>query len=474
MPHAISSERVVFGSGIEPATIIYLQDLGKILSVERSILSEKQLEERGITVHENVSPAVLMPGLVDAHVHLNEPGRTEWEGFATGTRAAALGGVTTVIDMPLNAIPPTTNEANLDLKIQAATGQTYVDVGFWGGIVPSNLADLRPLIERGVRGFKAFMIDSGVDEFPAVTTDEICAAMAEVEGSNTLLMFHSEMEPHHGHHDGPNDNDSDHDNEPQGDPTAYDTYLASRPDTFETTAIEALIKCLEKYPTVPVHIVHLATHEAVPMVRDAQKRGLPLSAETCFHYLALLLEKIPAKATMFKCCPPIRLDQNRLKLWEAVQEGVINTVVSDHSPCTPNLKGLKAGDFLKAWGGILSVGLGLPILNTVGRKLDEPIDLVDIWRWCSLNTAKQVGLSHQKGAFEPGLDADIVVFDPEAPHLIKNADMAFKNKLTAYDGMELKGSVLKTLVRGNTVYTLKDGHTETPKGKLLLEKRTGQ
>lgn len=473
MPHAISSDRVVFGSGIAPATIIYLQSLGKIVSVERSILTAQQLAERGITEHEDVTPAVLMPGLVDAHVHLNEPGRTEWEGFATGTRAAALGGVTTVIDMPLNAIPPTTNEANLDLKIKAATGQTYVDVGFWGGIVPSNLKDLKPLIERGVRGFKAFMIDSGVDEFPAVTVDEIRAAMAEVEGSDTLLMFHSEMEPHHNHNND-TDNNTDLENEPLGDPTEYDTYLASRPDTFETTAIEALIKCLEKHPSVPVHIVHLATHEAVPMVRDAQKRGLPLSAETCFHYLALLLEIIPAKATMFKCCPPIRLDLNRLKLWEAVQEGVIKTVVSDHSPCTPNLKGLKAGDFLKAWGGILSVGLGLPILNTVGRKLKDPIDLIDIWKLCSYNTAQQVGLGHQKGAFESGLDADIVVFDPEAPHLIKNADMAFKNKLTAYDGMQLKGLVLKTLVRGKTVYTLENGHVKTPHGKLLLEKRTAQ
>ena len=596
MSRALSSTRVLINDTLLPATIIFSVESGTILEVVDRVLppSDPILTSYNVFPidYRNVTPSVIMPGLVDAHVHLNEPGRTEWEGFETGTKAAASGGVTTVIDMPLNAIPPTTTVANFNLKINAAKGQTWVDVGFWGGLIPDNLYDLKPLIRMGVRGFKAFLIESGVDEFPAITPAHIVAAMKEVKDERTLMMCHAEMQPQdkrkaqfsiaeedeegdfsnsadtltadiedfnlgmsasfihraptpvvkllstdHGDHHHEHENcrlphnhagsinpsvlsdeqakalahtpilagaeptfgkyarkvntrhlrsysyTEEDSNTPlllaqqenaklaNIDPTAYATFLASRPDNFETTAIAEIINCSTLMPTVPLHIVHLATHEAVPLLRAAKAKGLPVSAETCFHYLSLCAERIGNCSTHFKCCPPIRTDDNRRLLWKALRNGVITTVVSDHSPCTPDLKGMEKGDFFEAWGGISSVGFGLPILYTEGLKLDPPISLAEINKWCSLNTAKQVGLSHCKGTIRVGYHADLLIFDTDTKYTVENKETFFKNKLTAYDGMEFQGRVLETLVRGNTVYAMGRGFSVAPMGNLILEPR---
>lgn len=651
MSRAIASSKVLVGDNIISATLIYSIESGKILQIVEDVLDDNDpiLKKYAVKSVRDVSPNVIMPGLVDAHVHLNEPGRTEWEGFATGTQAAASGGVTTVIDMPLNAIPPTTTIENFNLKIDAAKGQTWVDVGFWGGMVPSNLSDLKPLISMGVRGFKGFLIDSGVDEFPAIDPKYILRAMAEVKGSPTLLMFHAEMQPHLQNHHAVSvehmgdktprlivhDHDHDHDNDYNGnahspakfsidvdededdqystgnvngkhipipksksasqdiddidlgmsasfisraprpvidllsanpssrheehdhcklphnhagsmnqsiltdaqatalsqspllaavepkigrfanlankrksnmespflkaleyetkhfelmdspllaaqqvdvsleniDPTLYASFLASRPDNFETTAIAEIINCATKIPGVPLHIVHLATHEAIPLIRAAKAKNLPITAETCFHYLSLTAEKISNCHTHFKCCPPIRTEDNRKLLWRALRNNIITTVVSDHSPCTPELKGLEKGDFFSAWGGISSVGFGLPILFTEGLKLQPPITLSEISKWCSWNTAKQVGLSHVKGKIQVGYDADFLIFNPKEEYVVANNDTFFKNKLTAYDGMKFTGRVVETLVRGKLVFELDKGHSKDALGKLILEPR---
>ncbi|SCV01947.1 LAME_0G19570g1_1 [Lachancea meyersii CBS 8951] len=539
--NAIASNRVVIDGQIMAATIVFSSESGKIITVyENEVISnveDSRLQLLLVQNYEIVSPHVIMAGIVDSHVHLNEPGRTEWEGFATGTRAAVGGGVTTVVDMPLNAIPPTTTVENLNIKLAAAEGQMWCDVAFWGGMVPSNLDELVPLVQSGVRGFKGFMMDSGVDEFPAIEKNYINRALKKLEGEKTILLFHAEQTPsdeNHGLVDHSTDDVFlDHVKTANGgqnlshaqvhaladskilasveptvgipsqevyeshssknpldsvarkdhlldkiDPTAYAPFLASRPDVFETTAIGTIIACLTKFSktskNIPsVHVVHLATQEAVPMLRHAQKvLKLPISSETCFHYLKFAAESIPAKATHYKCCPPIRSEDNRKALWKALREGVITTVVSDHSPCTPELKNLARGDFFAAWGGISSVGLGLSIMITEGAKLSPPVTLVEISKWCCENTAKQVGLQHCKGFLRPGYDADFLVVDQYRKRIVSNDTVFFKNKLTAYDGQELRGQVLTTYVRGKIAYEHEDGHSNVPFGVTLLEPRT--
>jgi allantoinase len=570
MSRALSSTHVVLDDEATPATLIFSQESGKILAVVKKVLQadDPLLTRYAVQPQDyrDVSPLFVIPGLVDAHVHLNEPGRTEWEGFATGTQAAAAGGVTTVVDMPLNAIPPTTTVENLYVKLNAAKGQCWVDVAFWGGLVPDNLDDLVPLINAGVRGFKGFMIDSGVDEFPAIDSYYIDRALEVVKSKGTLLMFHAEMQPaNHNHglqsldhieplneideleemgftnslmpmHSLKNalsnnqtleevlDNDyinnnvlkrvltndqaralavspiltpadprtgipSDmvhHDHQTMSplleaskiqddlaevDPTLYASYLASRPDIFEIEAIRTLIRCAKKNPDVPLHIVHLASGEAVPILQEAQQQGLKISAETCFHYLSFCAEKIPNCSTFYKCCPPIRTERNRLQLWDALKQGVITTVVSDHSPCTPELKNLAQGDFFSAWGGIASVGLGLPVLYTESLAFAPEISIPHLVRWTCKNTAKQIGLAHRKGDLKAGYDADIVIFDPYTPQKIENATTYFKNKLTAYDGLTLQGRVMETILRGNSIFAINKGHSEIALGKTILEKR---
>ena len=409
MIKAIASTQVVFEDGIYPGTIVYCTSSGKIIDVIHGRVAAP--EELGTDDYEVVSPHVIMPGLVDSHVHLNEPGRTEWEGFATGTKAAVSGGVTTVIDMPLNAIPPTTNLVNFKKKLDAAEGQLWCDVGFWGGLIPGNLKDLKPMIDAGVRGFKGFLIDSGVDEFPAIDKRYIDEALDLLQGQPTMLMFHAELqmtEPGHDHTVVDVDKDTlahaseqlslttilssveprfgavfdtiqhsvheeNHDismtplkaaelemtddSLTNVDPCKYNSFLLSRPDHFETDAISLIVECLRKsvkkngLENSPlVHIVHLASKDALPVIESAKTDGLPLTVETCFHYLTLAAENIPESKTFYKCCPPIREESNRKQLWDALRKGLITSVVSDHSPCTPELKNLAKGDFFSAWG----------------------------------------------------------------------------------------------------------------------------
>ncbi|OAA57752.1 allantoinase [Cordyceps fumosorosea ARSEF 2679] len=472
-----------------PATIVISPATGKIVSVEPSIRPRGDFPND--TTYVDHSPRVLLPGLVDAHVHLNEPGRTEWEGFWTGTRAAASGGVTTVVDMPLNAIPPTTTVRGFREKLAAAAGQCWVDVGFYGGVIPGNAEELRPLVEAGVRGFKGFLIESGVDEFPAVTAKDVALAMETLKDVPTTLMFHAEMVPHEG---GGSATSS------SADATAYQSFLDSRPPVFETCAVEEILSLAHIAPRLPLHIVHLSAVQVIPLLRAARARGVRITAETCFHYLGLASEDIDHGDTRHKCCPPIREGRNRDGLWEELvaADSCLATVVSDHSPCTPELKLLPAhlqkesagaaekssgsrGDFFAAWGGISSVGLGLPIFHSSAkaRAAASPSaavpSLVDMVRLCCQATSEQVGLEHRKGALRAGLDADICVFDDAEVWTFSQGDMRWKNRCSPWEGHEFTGRVKETWLRGTKIFEHgagKDGLvTEKPVGEPITEKR---
>ncbi|KAF3934824.1 Allantoinase [Dactylella cylindrospora] len=484
-----SSNAIVNGK-LTPATILISTETGKITNVYEQLLPQSSFPAG--TTYKDYSPKVIMPGLVDAHVHLNEPGwRTEWEGFETGTRAAAFGGVTTVVDMPLNAIPPTTTVENLKLKVEAATGQCWVDVGFYGGVIPGNEKDLKDLVKEGVRGFKCFLIDSGVEEFPAVTSVDVAKAMEELKDQDTLLMFHAEMlppisvgipYPYHSVYPSnlkPNPQMSVGDAVLHGDPPmapagpleAYSTFLASRPPAFETYALAEILSAAPIAPKLPLHIVHLSAVECLPMLKEAQDSGIKITAETCFHYLTLAAEDIKDGDTRHKCCPPIRERANADGLWDALKDGLVKTVVSDHSPCTPNLKVVGGGDFFQAWGGISTVGLGLSVLWTEGKK--RGVDLIQISKWTSEETARQVGLLGKKGKIAVGYDADICVFDPDSSFKVTTSEMHFKNKITPYENKTLNGIVCETWLRGKQIYSKDTGFDEAagPIGTLLLDKR---
>ncbi|KAK6498983.1 hypothetical protein TWF481_011554 [Arthrobotrys musiformis] len=466
----LASSNAVIDGRLTPATIVISTSTGKIMGVHTKLLPQSSFAAG--TIYKDYSPKVLMPGLVDAHVHLNEPGwRTEWEGFETGTRAAAFGGVTTVVDMPLNAIPPTTTVENLHLKVNAARGQCWVDVGFYGGVIPGNDGDLRDLVKEGVRGFKCFLIDSGVEEFPAVSTEDIAKAMTALKDEDTLLMFHAEKLPPISMSVGDAVLHGDAPLAPAGPLESYSTFLASRPPAFETYALAEIVNSAPVAPNLPLHIVHLSAVQCLPMLKEAQEKGVKITAETCFHYLALAAEDIKDGDTRHKCCPPIREKANSDGLWDALKDGLISTVVSDHSPCTPNLKLVGGGDFFQAWGGISTVGLGLSVLWTEGKK--RGVDLVQISKWTSEETARQVGLLGKKGKIAVGYDADICVFDPEASFKVTTSEMHFKNKITPYEDKVLDGIVCETWLRGKQIYSKDVGFDETagPLGTLLLEKR---
>ncbi|KAK9380530.1 uncharacterized protein V2V93DRAFT_370938 [Kockiozyma suomiensis] len=463
MPSIFVSNRVLLDKSLIPATI-FVGDTGKIENLVPGVIFPPPANSTLGARYFDFSSKVILPGLVDAHVHLNEPGRTEWEGFATGTRAAASGGVTTVVDMPLNAIPPTTSVANLETKLAAAKEQAYVDVAFWGGVIPGNQDDLIPLVDAGVRGFKCFMIESGVDEFPAVDESDIETAMTKLAGSGSIFMFHAEMLPADGEPVLSKDLST----------TEYSTFLASRPDSFETTAIEKIVEIAEKVTKgksksdVKLHVVHVSSADVLPLLKKAQSSGLRLSAETCFHYLTFAADTVPSKATHYKCCPPIRTKENQDKLWDALKSGVLRTVVSDHSPCTPQLKDPEHGDFFNAWGGVSGLGLGLSVLWTEARKRE--VSLEQVSAWTSKNTAAQVGLLGSKGEIDVGRDADFVIFDPEKEFIVEESNLVFKNKVSPYKGMKLTGLVERTFLRGECIYDSAGGVYDKPTGKLILEK----
>ncbi len=393
---------------------------------------------------------VISPGLVDCHVHVNEPGRTEWEGFETATRAAAAGGVTTIVDMPLNSVPVTTNRAALEEKLHAAEGKCFIDVGFWGGVVPGNAGDLAELAKGGVLGCKAFLVPSGIDEFPNASRADLLAAMPILRDCGIPLLAHAELDVGA--------------EVTERDPRAYRGYLQSRPAAWEDAAIGLLID-LCRQTRCSVHIVHLSSASALEALRAARGEGLPVTVETCPHYLCLEAEAIPDGATHFKCAPPIRDHANREALWQGLFEGVIDFVITDHSPCTPELKLPREGDFHRAWGGIASLQLGLAAVWTDARR--RGAGLADLARWMSARPARFAGLGEKKGRIAPGYDADLVIWDPDERLSVRPDVLFSRHRITPYGGRSLVGRVHTTVVRGEIVYD-GVGHPAGPIGRTLL------
>jgi len=427
---AIRSRRVVLPDGERPATLRI--DDGKISAI---------LPYESGTGAYDCGDDALLPGLVDTHVHINEPGRTEWEGFATATRAAAAGGVTTLLDMPLNSLPPTVDVTALKLKQEAAQGQCVVDVGFWGGAIPENLAALRPLHEAGVYGFKCFLADSGVAEFPPLHRAQLAAALSEVRRFDGLLIVHAESAAALNRMD---------------DSPRYQDFLDSRPGAAEVEAIALLADLAGSVGGTRVHVLHLSAAEALETVAAAKRRGVRLTAETCPHYLTLAAPEVADGATEFKCCPPIREAGNRERLWTGLATGTIDCVVSDHSPATPELK--LTGSFSTAWGGIASLQLGLPLMWTQARRRGHT--LVDIARWMADSPARLAGIK-DKGRISLGYQADLTQFQPDAEFVVDPATLSHRHPVSPYAGRELTGVVRSTWLAGAAV------DPEKPSGRLL-------
>ncbi|MEU7134290.1 allantoinase AllB [Streptomyces sp. NPDC046261] len=435
----LRSTRVVVPEGIRPAAVAVTG--GRIAAV----LPHGDAAPPGAVV-EDFGDDVLLPGLVDTHVHVNDPGRSEWEGFRSATRAAAAGGVTTLVDMPLNSLPPTTTVAGLRAKRAAARAGAHTDVGFWGGALPTNLADLRPLHDAGVFGFKSFLSPSGVEEFPHLGRADLEAVAREIAALGGLLIVHAE-DPHHL------------EDAPRAGGTRYADFLASRPRAAENEAVGALLAAARRHGT-RVHVLHLSSADALPALAAARAGGLPVTVETCPHFLTLTAEEVPDGATEFKCCPPIREAANQEALWAGLAEGTIDCVVSDHSPCTADLK---VPDFARAWGGISSLQLGLPAVWTAARRRGHTLH--DVARWMAGGPAALAGLA-AKGAIAPGKDADFAVLAPDETFTVDPAALHHRNPVTAYAGRTLHGVVRSTWLRGRKIADHGTPLTE-PTGRLL-------
>jgi allantoinase len=438
MAKALRSTRVLTPDGIAPAAVIVDHERITALHAWNDVPTGAELFDFG--------DHVLLPGLVDSHVHINEPGRTEWEGFATATQAAAAGGVTTLVDMPLNCVPETTNVQALDAKRDAAQGKAWVDWAAWGGVVRGNADSLPSLVRAGVPGFKCFLIHSGIDGFAWVDETDLRAALTKLRGTGLPLLAHAEVA-------GPVGAATQALDRMSADWRKYSTYLRSRPDEAEIEAIELLIGLAEEFQT-PIHIVHLSSAQALPLLERARERGVPVTVETCAHYLWFDAAEIPDGATQYKCAPPIRDARNREALWNALNEGLIDMVITDHSPCPPEMKRREPkGEIARwdqAWGGIASLGLALPVLWT-GMK-QRGIGLERIGEWMAAAPARLAGMSGRKGAIAVGADADFAVFDPEAKWRVAPSDLRFRHKISPYLGAELRGRVLETWLRGATVF----------------------
>lgn len=398
--------------------------------------------------------AAILPGLVDTHVHLNEPGRTEWEGFWTGTRAAAAGGYTTLVDMPLNCLPETTTVAALEAKRAAAGGKAWVDWMAWGGVVPENHAHLQPLARAGVPGFKCFMIYPGCEGLSMVDEAQLQAALPEVAATGLPLLVHAELQ------------------EPIETALAklgnanwqqYATYLASRPDQAEITAIELLLRLCRQYQ-FRLHIVHLSTSRALPLLLAAKEEGLPITVETCPHYLTFAAEEIADGATLLKCAPPIRSQKNREQLWQGLRDGVIDLVATDHSPCPPEMKRQEVGRFDLAWGGIASLSVALRVMWT--ESLQRGVTLEDLVRWMSTRPAALAGIGTSAGALAPGREANFVVFDTDAEQVLRSEDLHTRHPLSPYVGKHLRGEVNATYIRGKPVWRY-GSFVDTPRGREI-------
>jgi allantoinase len=435
-----AGQAVVDGEAAGPTTVVVRAGVVALVAPLDRSLTGREVVDLG-------ADEVLLPGLVDTHVHVNEPGRTEWEGFATATRAAAAGGVTTLVDMPLNSLPPTLDPESLAAKRSVAAGQCHVDVAFWGGAVPGNLGRLRPLLDAGVLGVKCFLPDSGVPEFPAVDTAGLRRAAEEVAAAG-LLLVHAEdpavlaAAP-----------------EPAG--RSYRAFLASRPAAAEDRAIARVVE-VARDTGARVHVVHLSSASALPVIAAAKADGVAVSVETCPHYLVLRAEDVADGATPAKCCPPVRDDANRDGLWAGLADGTIDLVVSDHSPCTADLKSLDTGDFATAWGGIASVQLGLPLVWTEARRRGHP--LADVVRWMSAGPAALAGFG-TKGALRVGGAADLVAFAPDADLVVDPQRLHHRNPVSPYSGAQLRGVVRATWLAGRRLAPDVDG--DEPRGRLL-------
>ena len=430
----IRSSRVVLPDGVRPAAIV----------VRDGAIADIYDPKVGTSTQAiDFQDSVVMPGIVDTHVHINEPGRTEWEGFESATMSAAAGGVTTLIEMPLNSIPATTTLNAFNQKIAAAQGKLFIDVGFWGGVVPGNLAELAKLFEHGVFGFKCFLVPSGVPEFEAVAESDLRKALPELVRIGAVLLAHAEVP-------GPIE-DATRKIE-RRDPRSYSSWLLSRPSAAEDQAINLLIRLSQEYKA-RVHIVHLSSSAAVSMIRDAKSKGINISIETCPHYLTISAEEIPDGATQFKCAPPIRDAANQELLWAALQEGTIDFVATDHSPAPPSMKCVDTGDFMRAWGGIASLQLSLPLLWTNAHE--RGLSLLELAKWLCREPARLAGLS-RKGEIAVGKDADLVVWNPDQSFQVQPDKMFFRHKLTPYSGRTLFGVVQSTFLRGQEIYASGD------------------
>lgn len=414
---ALRSSRVVVGEEMRPATVRY--ESGTIVEVGSG------------AADDDYGDLVIMPGLVDSHVHVNEPGRAEWEGFETASLAAAAGGTTTIVDMPLNSIPPTVSVEALDVKRRVASQSISVDTAFWGGIVPGSAVEIPGMVGAGVAGFKAFMVDSGVEEFPPLQPDELESAMRALAVEGVPLLLHAE--------------DPGLVLEFEGDTHSYEAYLASRPTNSEVHAIEIAGKMAER-TRASVHILHVSSGEG------AERVGVSpwLTGETCPHYLVFCAEDIPSGSTAFKCAPPIRDSDHREALWAALDAGWLGMIVSDHSPAPADIKEIESGDLARAWGGIGSLQLRLQATWTAGSA--RGFGLAQLATWLAANPAHLAGLAHRKGTIGEGMDADFVVFDPDGSETIKGSDLHHRHPISPYEGMTLRGTVVKTLLRGQTVY----------------------
>ncbi|WP_420733212.1 allantoinase AllB [Brevibacterium luteolum] len=435
----IKAQRAVIGAEqIERAVSIGING-GRIAAIE-----PLSTALRGKRQYELDSRNVLLPGGVDCHVHVNEPGRTHWEGFRTATRAAIAGGITTIVDMPLNSIPPTVNTSALKLKRDTARNKIWCDVGFWGGLIPGNTAELEPLHRAGVVGFKCFMSDSGVPEFPPVSRQQMSQAMVELARLDATLIVHAESSAHFLPDAEQN--------------SSFEKFLATRPEQSEAEAVRTAIGLAEK-TKCRLHFVHISTAAAVGLIRAAKARRVRVSAETCPHYLFFDAALVPDGATEFKCCPPIRDSQNRDFLWEALRDGTLDFIVSDHSPSPADLKLVDEGDFTAAWGGIASLQVSLSAVWTEAQK--RGFGLHDLVRWQSFRPAQFVGLP-QKGNIEVGNDADLIEFDPSTSWTVVAPDLHHRHPITPYDTFELRGLTRQTWLRGSPVQP-----DSKPHGSLL-------
>jgi len=446
MKHALYSNRVILPEGEFPATIFI--DDERISGVQKGLV-----EQNGYTL-ENFGNDVIMPGIIDSHVHINEPGRTEWEGFDSGTKSAVAGGITTLIDMPLNSSPVTTSVEDFQLKLEAARSQIYANCGFWGGFVPDSLENLEQLSRGGVLGIKIFLCHSGIDDFPNVTENDLRNALPILHKNGMSLLVHCELITEHKDEDLINES-----------PLSYNAYLNSRPRIWEDEAIALIIMLCGEY-NVPCHIVHLSSSDSLSQIREAKERGLQLTVETCPHYLVFNAEDISDGSTEYKCAPPIREKKNNDQLWKALKEGLIDFIVTDHSPAPPELKELDSGNFGKAWGGIAGLQFSLPAVWT--RAYKEGFSVKEISDLMSFNVAKFLKIDGERGRIAKGFFADLVVWSPEESFVVNELNIYHKHKVTPYLNNRLKGVVKKTYVSGFSVFD-NGKFDERKKGKIILK-----